>query len=212
MEEGFDRIEAAAYAWSHTAAPMLAGHAGHGHRPHAGRLRPVHRGRICRQHLLDRRLRADRLLVRRGGLHALSRRQAAARHQAGRGRPRTRSTPRRTTARLRAARRAGRSARKFVVAGAVVAAFVRVGRRHGRGRSSSSSRPPTGPKCWSRSRCPRAPASRRPAPPSRRSRPGCSSSPRRRSSPAYIGAGRAALLPVATTRSCPTRPSPRSSS
>jgi precorrin isomerase len=25
MEEGIDRIQAAAYAWSHTAAPMLAG-------------------------------------------------------------------------------------------------------------------------------------------------------------------------------------------
>src|SRR5213075_2845975 len=25
MEEGFDRIKASAYAWSHTAAPMLAG-------------------------------------------------------------------------------------------------------------------------------------------------------------------------------------------
>src|SRR2546427_11351920 len=25
MEEGYDRIDAAAYAWSHTAAPMLAG-------------------------------------------------------------------------------------------------------------------------------------------------------------------------------------------
>ena len=29
MEEGYDRVAAAAYAWSHTAAPMLAGHAGH---------------------------------------------------------------------------------------------------------------------------------------------------------------------------------------
>ena len=25
MEEGYDRIKASAYAWSHTAAPMLAG-------------------------------------------------------------------------------------------------------------------------------------------------------------------------------------------
>jgi len=25
MEEGYERIAAAAYAWSHTAAPMLAG-------------------------------------------------------------------------------------------------------------------------------------------------------------------------------------------
>lgn len=25
MEEGYDRLKASAYAWSHTAAPMLAG-------------------------------------------------------------------------------------------------------------------------------------------------------------------------------------------
>ena len=79
MEEGFDRIQAAAYAWSHTAAPDAVGHAGHRDRPHAGRLRPVERRRIRRQHLLDRRLRADRILGRGGGLHALSRREAAAR-------------------------------------------------------------------------------------------------------------------------------------
>ena len=88
MEEGFERTKAAAYAWSHTAAPMLSGTLVTviGFMP--GRLRPIDRRRICRQHLLDRRLRADRLLVRRGGLHALSRREDAARHQAGPGRPR----------------------------------------------------------------------------------------------------------------------------
>ena len=40
MEEGYSRVAASAYAWSHTAAPMLVGHAGHGRRLHAQRLRP----------------------------------------------------------------------------------------------------------------------------------------------------------------------------
>ena len=65
-----DRIKAAAYAWSHTAAPMLSGTLVTviGFMP--GRFRPIERRRICRQHLLDRGLRADRLLVRGGRLHA----------------------------------------------------------------------------------------------------------------------------------------------
>ena len=83
MEEGFDRIQAAAYAWSHTAAPDAVGHARHRRRLHAGRLRPVDRRRIRRQYLLDRRLRPDRLMGRGGRLHALSRREAAAGDQAG---------------------------------------------------------------------------------------------------------------------------------
>ena len=41
MEEGYDRIKASAYAWSHTAAPMLAGTLVTVDRPHAGRLRQV---------------------------------------------------------------------------------------------------------------------------------------------------------------------------
>ena len=96
MEEGMDRIKAAAYAWSHTAAPMLSGTLV----TIAGFLpvgfAPFDRRRIRRQHLLGRRLRPHRLLDRRGGLHALSRRQDAARDQAGRRRPRTRSTTPRT--------------------------------------------------------------------------------------------------------------------
>ena len=78
MEEGMDRIQAAAYAWSHTAAPMLSGTL-----VTVVGLMPVgfaqsRRGRICRQHLLDRRLRPYRLLGRGGGVHALSRREDAA--------------------------------------------------------------------------------------------------------------------------------------
>ena len=44
----------------------------------AGRLRQVELRRICRRHLLGRRPRADRLLVRRRAVHALSRAQAPA--------------------------------------------------------------------------------------------------------------------------------------
>ncbi len=86
MEEGMDRIKAAAYAWSHTAAPMLSGTLVTiaGFLP-VGFARSTRR-RIRRQHLLGRGLRPHRLLDRRGGLHALSRRQDAARDQAGRGR------------------------------------------------------------------------------------------------------------------------------
>ena len=57
----------------------------HGNAGH-GRWLPPHRlcqfggRRICRRHLLDRGDRAGRLLVRRGDLHALYRRQAAAEH------------------------------------------------------------------------------------------------------------------------------------
>ena len=54
-------------------------HAGHRRRLPAGRLRQVERGRICRRHLLGRRPRADRVVVRRRGVHALSRAEAAAR-------------------------------------------------------------------------------------------------------------------------------------
>ena len=39
MEEGYDRVRASAYAWSHTAAPMLR-HPGYRRRLHAQRLRP----------------------------------------------------------------------------------------------------------------------------------------------------------------------------
>ncbi len=48
-------------------------HAGHRRRLPAGRLRQVERRRICRRHLLGRRPGADRVVVRRGAVHALSR-------------------------------------------------------------------------------------------------------------------------------------------
>ena len=77
-------------------------YAGHGRRLPADRLCQFGGRRICRRHFLDRRDRAGRLLVRRGDLHALYRRQAAAEHQ-GRSTTtiRTRSTRPASTARLR---------------------------------------------------------------------------------------------------------------
>ena len=53
-------------------------HAGDGRGLPAGRLRQFEHRRICRRHLLGRRPGADRLLVRGGAVHALSRREAPA--------------------------------------------------------------------------------------------------------------------------------------
>ena len=75
------------------------GHAGHGRWLPADRLCQLGGRRICRRHLLDRGDRAGRLLVRRGDLHALYRRQAAAEHHASTTTTiRTRSTRRGSTA------------------------------------------------------------------------------------------------------------------
>ncbi len=101
MEEGYDRVTAATYAWGHTAAPMLAGtlvttiglmpvgFAKSSAGEYAGNIFWV-----VGFALLD-------LVGRGGGLHALSRRQDAARPEAGRGRPCRRSTVRRVIERLR---------------------------------------------------------------------------------------------------------------
>ena len=88
LEEGFERTKAAAYAWSHTAAPMLSGTLVTVIGLDARGLRQIDCGRICRQHLLDRGVRPHRVVDRGGGLYALSRREAAARHQADPRRPR----------------------------------------------------------------------------------------------------------------------------
>ena len=97
MEEGYNRINASAYAWSHTAAPMLSGTlvTAVGFMPN-GFARSTRR-RIHQQHVLDRRHRADRLVGRRGGVHALSGREAAAEHQDTSTAATTRSTTRRAT-------------------------------------------------------------------------------------------------------------------
>jgi multidrug efflux pump subunit AcrB len=85
MEEGMDRIKAAAYAWSHTCGADAVGNTRDDRRLPAGGLRALDGRRIRRQHLLGRGVRPHRLLDRRGGLHALSWRQDAARDQADRG-------------------------------------------------------------------------------------------------------------------------------
>ncbi len=73
-------------------------HAGDGRGLPAGRLRQFEHRRICRRHLLGRRPGAGRVLVRGGAVHALSRREAAARlRQARRRAPASRSRTRSTT-------------------------------------------------------------------------------------------------------------------
>ena len=70
-------------------------HAGHRRGLPAGRLRQVELRRICRRHLLGGRPRADRLLDRRGGVHALSRPEAPAGFRQAARAPHT--IPRRST-------------------------------------------------------------------------------------------------------------------
>ena len=56
MAEGHNRVAASAYAWA-TPRSRCFGHAGHGSRLHAGRLRAIDRGRVHQQHVLDRKHR-----------------------------------------------------------------------------------------------------------------------------------------------------------
>ena len=81
MEEGYDRIAASAYAWSHTAAPMLSGTlvTAIGFMPN-GFARST-AGEIYQQHVLDRGDCADCVVGSRCGLYALSRGQVIARLQ-----------------------------------------------------------------------------------------------------------------------------------
>ena len=80
MEQGWDRMRAASFAWESTAFPMLTGTlvTAAGFLP--DRLCQLGGRRICRRHFLDRGDRAGRLLVCRGDLHALYRGHAAAEH------------------------------------------------------------------------------------------------------------------------------------
>ncbi len=59
------------------------------HRLHAERLRQVDRRRIHQQHVLDRRVRANRIVDRCGGVHAVSGGEAASGHRETRGWPRS---------------------------------------------------------------------------------------------------------------------------
>ena len=188
-------------------------HAGHGGRLPADRLRQFRGRRICRRHLLGRRHRADRVVVRGGGVHALSRRQASARFPQGRhAHPDPHAIY--ETRLYRALRR-------------VIAWCVDHRSRDGRGDgrrlrrrrsspsaacSSSSSRCRSGPSCSSRCACPRAPSigvttrDRAQGRGDARARTRTSPPTRPISARARRASGSASI------RNCRTRPSPRSSS
>src|SRR5216117_3951788 len=87
MEEGVDRIQAAAYAWSHRSANARRDD-GNRNRVFAGGLCPFDCGRICRKYFLDCRLLLDRLVDRRRGFHAVSGGKTSSRDQNREGRPR----------------------------------------------------------------------------------------------------------------------------
>ena len=208
MEEGMDRIKAAAYAWSHTAAPMLSGTlvtiAGFLPVGFARSTAGEYAGNIFwvvgfalivswivavvfTPYLGVKMLPAIKPIE--GGHHAIYdtpnyRRLRAAHHL--RRAPQVRDLRHRRH-RLRAFRR-----------------------RHGRASNSSSSRHPTAPKCWWRFACRKAPASRRRPPRSRSSNAGWTASPRPRSSRAMS----VRALPASSSRwrrNCLIPPSPRSS-
>ena len=81
MEQGWDRVRAASFAWEFDCVSDAHGDAGHGRWFPPHRLCQFRGRRICRRHFLDRGDLAGGVLVRRGDLHALYRRQAAAEHQ-----------------------------------------------------------------------------------------------------------------------------------
>ena len=158
MEQGWDRVRAASFAWESTAFPMLTGTlvTAAGFLP--DRLRQFGGRRICRRHLLDRGDRAGRVLVRRGDLHALYRRQAAAEHH---GPPQPRSARDLRDADLsRPARRGAVVRRPPHHGGAGDRRRVRARRSSASATcSSSSSRCRSGPNCSCSCACRKAPPS-----------------------------------------------------
>ncbi len=145
LEEGYDKVKAATYAYTSTAFPMLTGTLV----TIAGFV-PVGfatsgAGEYCFTLFAVVGHRADRVVGRGGAVHAADRRLHPARHDEG---------PRRARRAPRFSRwfrgmLDGRCARKWLVLAATAALFVLVARRHAASCSSSSSRPPTGPSCWS---------------------------------------------------------------
>ena len=79
MEQGFNRIKAATFAWEFDGLSDAHGDACHRCRLPAGRLRQFRSGRIYGFDVLGVAGRADRLMVCRGDVHALSRREASSR-------------------------------------------------------------------------------------------------------------------------------------
>src|SRR6266536_2524732 len=205
MEEGMDRIKAAAYAWSHTAAPMLSGTlvtiAGF---PPVGFARSTageYAGNIFwvvgfalivswivavlfTPYLGVKMLPAIKPIE--GGHHAIY------------DTPNYRHLRRLITFAVR---------HKFVTVGISPSRFPASAWAPS---NSSSSRHPTAPKCWWRFVCRKAPALRRRPPRSRSSNAGWTTSPRPRSSRAISVRG----LPASSSqwrRSCLILPSRRSS-
>ena len=74
MEQGFSRAQRRDLRLDLDRVPDADRHAGDGGGLSAGRLRQFEHRRIRRRHLLGGRAGADRLLVRGGAVHALSRR------------------------------------------------------------------------------------------------------------------------------------------
>ena len=78
IEQGWDRVRAASFAWTSTAFPDAYRHACDCSGLPADRLCQFRGRRVCGRHLLGRIDRPRRVLVRGGDLHPLSRRQAVA--------------------------------------------------------------------------------------------------------------------------------------
>ena len=78
LEQGWDRVRAAGFAWTSTAFPDADRHAGDGRRVPAGGARALHLRRICRRHFLGGRAGAAGELGGGGAVHAVPRRAAAA--------------------------------------------------------------------------------------------------------------------------------------
>ena len=78
MEEGWDRVKAAAYSYAVDRDAAADRRADHRRRLHADRILPVDHRRVRGRHLLDRRHRRVVLVGRLGAHHTLPRRQHAA--------------------------------------------------------------------------------------------------------------------------------------
>ena len=198
MEQGFDRARAATFAWTSTAFPMLTGTL-----VTAAGFLPVgfansSTGEYAGGIFWVVGARADRVVVRGGAVHALSRRQAAAGFRQARGgapasRSRTRSTTPASTAALRHVIEFCLRWRKSVVAATVL--HVRGARsRASASCSSSSSRPRRAPSCSSRCGCRKAPRSASPTRRRRKAESLLTGDPDIVTYTSYVGPGRAALL------------------
>ena len=206
MEEGYGRVAASAYAWSHTAAPMLAGTL-----VTAVGFMPIGFARSTAGEYTSNMFWIVGIALIASWVVAvvftpyLGVKLLPDFKKVEGGHDAIYDTPRYNRFR----RVLGRViARKWLGGRRWWACSAR--RRSAWAWSRSSSSPsPTVPKCWSRCRCPMAPRSRRPAPPRRRSRPGWRNRRKPRSSPPTSARARRASI-WRWRRNCPIRRSPRS--